>query len=718
MNAFLNAIYEDQEILDLVIGEPLNSVASYLPALLTAVNACLVLSVTDCDGVILFATDRFCELSGFDKDDLTGRRHNIVSSGTSSESFYRDMWDTVLSGKRWTGEICNRAKDGSLYWVDTTILPFTDTHGKITRFVAICNDVTNKKQAEQQLNQSRQRLKSLLLMSGDWYWEQDTQFRFTLLSDGFKKTGKDPAAFLGQTSWDAQCAQDEALWHKHRATLQSQQPFRDFEFLVTSDQNTGLPVWFSLSGEPTYDERGQFMGYQGVGRDISTRFSDQAQLWKLSNLDSLTGLPNRSRFETTLDRCVESGKASGEPFALVMIDIDNLKVVNDSMSFLAGDELLKIMARRLSCSVRQTDFISRLSGDEFAVILLDLGTVKDIHRLIETLRCTLEAPTDNAEQGRCTLSLGASLFPAHASASADLIKNANIALHRAKSNGGGQCVLFESEHKHRVDRRATVLRAIEQAISVDRLMLYYQPVVNPVTRAVVSFEALLRWNHPKNGIISPGEFQEVFENRALTARIGKFVTDMAIKQAALWSRERVDFHKIAINVTTADFVLGGFPIWLADRLMHYGVDPAQICVEVTEGMFLGPSAELVLSGLQIVHDMGAEIAFDDFGTGYASLMHLKMPIDRLKIERTFVTNIENDKTNAAIIEAIVQLGRRLGKGITVEGVETQAQADILLAIGCSQFQGYLYSKPLPAHQVASFIASYSGSKTTASQLSA
>ncbi len=707
MNMLLHAIYEDQKILNLVIGAPLDSPESCLPALITALNACLVVSVTDSDGVILFATDRFCELSGFDKDDLTGRRHNIVSSGTASESFYRDLWDTILSGQRWTGELCNRAKDDSLYWVDTTILPFTDPNGRITRFVAISNDITANKQAEQQLKQSRQQHKTLLLISGDWYWEQDTQFRFTLLSDGFKKTGKDPAAFLGRTSWDALSSLDDAFWHEHRATLQLQQPFRDFEFLVTSDQNTGLPVWFSLSGEPTFDERGQFMGYQGVGRDISTRFSEQAQLWKLSNLDSLTGLPNRSRFEAALDQCVENGKASSEPFALVIIDIDNLKVVNDSMSLRAGDELLKVLARRMSCSVRQTDFISRLSGDEFAVILLDLGAAKDVHRLIETLRCALEAAPEDAEQGRCTLSLGACLFPAHARESADLIKNANIALHRAKSNGGGQCVIFESEHKHRVDRRATVLRAIENAFSVDRLLLHYQPVVNPVTRAVVSFEALLRWNHPKNGITAPGEFQEVFENRALTARIGKFVTDMAIKQAALWTREQVAFHKIAINVTTADFALGAFPTWLADRLMHYGIDPAHICVEVTEGMFLGPSAELVLTGLQIVHDMGAEIAFDDFGTGYASLMHLKMPIDRIKIDRAFVTNVENDKTNAAIIEAIVQLGRSLGKSITVEGVETQSQADLLLAIGCTQFQGYLFSKPLPAHQVAGFIAAFS-----------
>lgn len=709
MNALFKAIYEDQEILDLVNEAPLSTSASYLPALIAALNACLVVSVTDSDGVILFATDRFCELSGFHKDDLTGVRHNIVSSGTNSESFYRDLWDTVSCGKRWKGEICNRAKDGSLYWVDTTILPFTDTNGKITRLVAIYNDITQNKQAEQQLKQSRQQLKTLLLMSGDWYWEQDTQCRFTLLSDGFKKTGKDPAAFLGQTSWDAQGAQDDAFWHEHRAILQSQQPFRDFEFLATSDQNTGLPVWFSLSGEPTYDERGQFMGYQGVGRDISTRFSEQAQLWKLSNLDSLTGLPNRSRFEAKLDHCVESGKASGEPFALVMIDIDNLKVVNDSLSFLAGDEVLKSIARRLSCSVRQTDFISRLSGDEFAVILMGLGAVKDNHRLLETLRCALEAAPENTEQGRCTLSLGASLFPAHASESAELIKNANIALHRAKSNGGGQCVLFESEQKHRVVRRATVLRAIEDAIRVDGLLLHYQPVVNPVTRVVVSLEALLRWDHPQNGLTAPGEFAEVFENRALTARIGKFVTDMAVKQAALWTREQVCFQKIAINVTTADFVLGAFPIWLADRLLHYGLDPAHICVEVTEGMFLGDSAEVVLSGLKIIHDMGAEIAFDDFGTGYASLTHLKMPVHRLKIDRTFVTNIERDKTNTAIIETVVQLGRALGKEITVEGVETQAQADILLAIGCTQFQGYLFSKPLPPHQVGGFIAAFSKS---------
>lgn len=439
--------------------------------------------------------------------------------------------------------------------------------------------------------------------------------------------------------------------------------------------------------------------------DASSLVSITEQFWSLANLDALTGLPNRMSFTEKLANAIKAAKP--EPFALVILDVDNFKSINDSLGHAMGDELLRLVAQRLQATVMPADVVGRLGGDEFAIILRGVKSLQDVHRPLQDLILCIEAPIDILGKNNCTISMGAAHFPSNALDVEDLVRCADIALNSSKSKGLSHYTLFRPEHKLQVERKAGFLRDIEEALNAQSLLLHYQPIVDPRTSTVVALEALLRWNHPRHGFMTAGGFQVVFENMAVAARIGKLVTEMAVRQAAQWKRENVAFGKIGINVTAADFVLGDFPDLLASRLEHYGVAPHYICVEVTEGMFLGQSAERVLKGLNVLHEMGVEIAFDDFGTGYASLTHLKMPIDRLKIDKSFVSNIETDQHNCAIIQAVVALGRGLCKEITVEGVETEEQARILLELGCSQHQGYLYSKPLPAPAVAGFVEAFS-----------
>ena len=308
--------------------------------------------------------------------------------------------------------------------------------------------------------------------------------------------------------------------------------------------------------------------------------------------------------------------------------------------------------------------------------------------------------------------MGVTLFPDDATDSATLIKNADIALYRAKAAGRCQYVLFRQELRLAIERQAALIEEVESAIRDGTLTLQYQPVVDTVSHTVMSFEALLRWQHPTQGLVSVGLYPQVFDNQGLSARIGRLVTEFALSQAAQWLKDGVAFSRVAINVTAADFVLSSLPEALAERMAFHGLKPQHVGVEVTEGMFLGRTAVSVLSGLHQIHQLGCEISFDDFGTGYASLMHLKLPIDRLKIDRSFVTGIENDPTNAAIVRAIADLSQALGKKVTVEGVETASQVALLQGMGCRFFQGNYFSKPLYAFEVPDFIEQFNQGTST------
>ena len=556
------------------------SALSELIAYRTALDMHSIVSVTDTMGNITFANQRFCDISGYTSGELLGQNHRLLKSGDNPVGCFEDLWHTVSSGKTWRGDICNRAKDGTLFWVDSTITPVRDDRGQIAQYVAIFYDITLRRQGER-------------------------------------------------------------------------------------------------------------------------------RLLELANLDTLTGLPNRMRFNAALAHAIADALTSKQPFALAIIDLDNFKEVNDLLGHDVGDELLASVAKRLRQSLRANDLIARLGGDEFGMIIHDIGAGPTLARPLEALMNTMTAPMEIAGQlRRVSLSMGVTLFPDDASDSASLIKNADIALYRAKATGRGHYVLFHQEMRLALERQAHLIAEVEDAIRLGTLTLQYQPVVDIDTHTVMSFEALLRWQHPTRGLVSVGLYTQVFENQGLSARIGRLVADVALSQAARWLRDGVPFSRVAINVTAADFVLNAFPENLAERMAHHGLLPQHVGVEVTEGMFLGRTAVSVLDGLHQIHTMGCEISFDDFGTGYASLMHLKLPIDRLKIDRSFVTGIETDPTNAAIVHAIADLSKALGKKVTVEGVETQGQVELLKSMGCRFFQGNYFSKPLSAADVPQFITQF------------
>jgi len=688
-----------------------------LQAYRNALDHHTIMSVTDAKGNIVFVNERFCDISGYRQDELLGQDHRLLNTGKNPPGYFADLWNTVSSGQTWRGEICNQAKDGSLFWVDGTVAPMLDGEGHINQYVAIFYDITQRRLGERHLRESRERFKSLLAMSSDWYWESDTAHRFTLMSEGIDDTGIHRLSIIGKRLWELDVDPSDVNWAIHQQTLEVKRSFSNFEFRIRNPKAPQTWLWLNISGRPTRDASGRFAGYRGVGRDVTARRQSQDKLWELANLDPLTGLPNRMRFNEALNHAVTQAQQLQHPFALAIIDLDNFKEVNDSQGHDVGDELLTAVAKRLSSVLRGNDLIARIGGDEFGVLIHGLGSGTNLTRPLDAMLNAMAEPVlAGAQLQRCSLSMGVTLYPADSTESANLIKNADIALYRAKAAGRGRYVMFHPRLKDDVDSQATLMREIEVAIVNGSLSLRYQPVVDWVRGEVVSLEALLRWQHPMRGTVSAGLFPQVFDNLGVAAQIGRLVTQMTVRQASAWLQQGVPFHKIAINVTAGDFLLGAFPATLAEQLRIHQLPSTHIGVEVTEGMFLGRTAVTVMNGLEVLHHMGIEISFDDFGTGYASLMHLKLPIDRLKIDRSFVHDIAADtadaRTNAAIVHAVTDLGRRLGKHITVEGVETLAQLNMLTQIGCSQFQGNHFSEPLLPHDVPAFIADFNARHAT------
>jgi diguanylate cyclase (GGDEF)-like protein/PAS domain S-box-containing protein len=439
--------------------------------------------------------------------------------------------------------------------------------------------------------------------------------------------------------------------------------------------------------------------YLSISRDITEKREIEDQVrWKAAH-DDLTHLPNRAQFQTHLERAVRLAGQDG--FALLVLDIDNFKMVNDTLGHDAGDCLLKTVAERVGGAVRQGDVLARLAGDEFAVIARGVRTESGAAMIAERIFQSLREPwLYQGRLGECRLSIGASLAPRHGDTSEGLLKHADIALYEAKSRGKGQIAVFRPSMKAAVERRNRQIELARHALSRNVIVPYYQPKIELGFGRVAGFEALLRWRHPTQGVQMPHTIQAAFEDLELAGEITQRMLGQVLLDMRRWLDRGVDFGHVAINVTAADLRQEDFAVRLLANLDAHALPHECLQVEITETVFLGRGAEYVERALRLLHDAGIRVALDDFGTGYASLSHLKQfPVDIVKIDRSFLHDFAVDPQNQAIINTVISLGHSLDIAIVAEGIETVEQQRHLLARGCTYGQGYLYGKAVPAQRV-------------------
>lgn len=462
-----------------------------------------------------------------------------------------------------------------------------------------------------------------------------------------------------------------------------------------------------LTINTSYNEDGSVRCRIGLFSDITKKKQSDAFIWRQANYDHLTGLPNRQLFQDRLDRAIARADRSGLPMALVFLDLDFFKDVNDTLGHGMGDELLKQVAVRLGGCVRATDTVARLGGDEFTIVIGELNDTEVADRICQqTLRVLAQPYYLGEEVAAISTSMGVTMYPDDGSNAQELLKNADLAMYAAKDKGRNQFCYFTPKMQQNAHSRRQLLRDLVGALGQSQFVLHYQPIVELSTGRIRKAEALIRWRHPELGLVFPGDFIPFAEDAGIIVRIGDWVFREATRQVALWRASYAADFQVSVNVSPAQFMTEGLrhDEWLA-HLQELNLSGDSIVVEITERLLMDANAE-VSSKLLAFRDVGIQVALDDFGTGYSSLSYLKkFDIDYIKIDQSFVRNLEPDSDDMALCEAIIVMAHRLGLTVIAEGVETVEQRDLLIRAGCDYGQGYLFSAPTGAESFSTFLAS-------------
>jgi diguanylate cyclase (GGDEF)-like protein/PAS domain S-box-containing protein len=785
--------------------------------------------ITDRHGTIVWVNHAFTGMTGYSKEEALGKNPRLLKSGEQPEGYYAKLWSTISSGKVWQGEIVNRRKDGTTNTEEMTITPVTQDLGSMTDtyFIAIKQDITERKRAEEELYRSRQMLQSTLDTIPQRVFWKDRNSTYLGCNRAFATDAglNNPAEIIGKSdfelAWsgtaDRYRADDKRVMEKGSAKL---------NFDETQSRPDGSLLWLRTNKLPLHDREGKVTGIigtyediterkqaeqalrtsekryrllfernlagvfrttvegrllecnhaaarmfgydspeevlalpvtslyhtasdreaflrklkseksltnhemklrrkngdstclignmslvddnSGVGRiiegtlvDITERKVAEERVQFLAYYDALTGLPNRTLLQDRLTKALASARRQKCKVALLFLDLDRFKIINDSLGHSFGDLLLQEVAERLKRFAREQDTVARLGGDEFLIVLTALKDVGDAAVAAERIM--------NAMTTACVIqcrslsigcSLGISIFPEHGTDGETLIKNADTAMYCAKDGGRNNFQFFTADMNAQAVERLTLENSLRLALGREELFLVYQPQMDIATGRITGLEALLRWQHPELGLVPPDKFIRIAENSGLIMPIGEWVLRTACRQARKWQDEGLPAVPVAVNVSAVQFRQEDFCEVIRRVLHETGLAPQYLELELTESLLLS-NADVTLSVLQELNAMGLTLAIDDFGTGYSSLSYLKQfPVSKLKIDRSFVRDIAVNPDDAAITTAIISMAKSLHLKVIAEGVEDEAQMSFLRAHQCGEIQGYYFSKPLAVDKVA------------------
>lgn len=653
-----------------------------------------IVSITDKKGRITYVNDAFVSISGYAREELLGQNHRILNSGHHPAEFFHEMYRTLAHRKVWRAPVKNRRKDGTFYWVDALIVPLIDSGGRVKGYISVRLDITSAVKSHIDLDERNRLLNGVLENFPGGIAVYDTDLRMTVCNERQKElleypdhlfsngmpTLEDLVRFNARRGEYGDGDVDDLV----KARMELARQFQPHSFVRVRPNGKYLEV----KGAPLGDG-----GFVSIHMDVTERQRDQATIEALAHHDVLTGLANRRLLRDRLQVALARVKR-GDKLAVLYLDLDRFKTVNDIMGHPVGDALLQAVALRLKKGTRATDTVARLGGDEFAILQIGPKSAANVATLAARLIKTISAPY---EIGGQTLSIGTSIgiamAPTDSTDADELLKSADLALYQVKADGRGHFRFFEPQMNERVQARCIIENGLRSALERDEFELHYQPIVCTESRRVTSCEALLRWHHPKMGPISPSAFIPVAEDSGLIVPIGDWVLKKACQDARSWP----EHINVSVNMSVAQFRSRDLYTMVLDALE--GFDPARLILEITETTLM-QSNEETIERMTRLQSLGVRFALDDFGTGYSSLGYLqKFPFDKIKIDRSFIATAGNNARAKTLLSAIANLGKALNMQTIAEGIETDADLANVKAQGCTEAQGYLFSRAIPARQL-------------------
>ncbi len=583
---------------------------------------------------------------------------------------------------------------------------FNKPDGAVAGLIGTITDVTGLKEAEAALRQGEERFRDLTEMSSDWYWEQDANLRFTQISSKISEFSLDAEEHIGRTRWEMPLLNVSAeQWEAHKRLLAAHEPFQDF--IYQRNDTGGNLLTISTSGRPIFDEQGRFKGYRGTGRDITKQKQVEEQIRFMAHHDELTQLPNRTLLHDRIGQAIAQAQRNRQTLALLFIDLDRFKTVNDSLGHPVGDRLLKAVGERLIACTRGSDTIARIGGDEFVVLLTDLGQPEDARHVAQKVLDSLSEPLMiDGHELKVTPSLGICAYPHDGEDVETLMRNADTAMYYAKQVGRNNFQFFTQAMNDAAQERLVLENDLRHAVERGEFTLHYQPQLDLKTGGIVGFEALVRWLHPQRGMVGPSQFIPAAEETGLIEPIGEWVLREACSQARMWHQAGHPQLQVSVNCSAQQFQRESLVETVGRILRETGLSANRLDLEITESVIIQRSEE-VIARIQAFDDMGVRISIDDFGTGYSSLSYLKrFAIHQLKIDQSFVRDISSDPDDAAIVSAIIAIAHSLGLAVVAEGVETAEQLAFLKSLGCDAAQGYYFSKPVPAEEFSQLLGGW------------
>jgi diguanylate cyclase (GGDEF)-like protein/PAS domain S-box-containing protein len=668
--------------------------------------------VWNSDAIIHEANKSAATLLGYDgAEDLIGKSWLDFVAPEDRQARAERIRSLEKAGGISESEFRMLRKDGSYRFVQGRVVVELDSAGHFTRAIAAARDITDRKAAEEAVYLSEARFRSAFEAAGHGMALVALDGRFLKVNAAYCQiTGYSEDEMLARAFQDITYPEDLAESVKNFLRLRNRE-ISTYQIEKRFVRKDGGVVWGQANVSVVCDAARAPIYYVSQVQDITARKAAEAALRAQALHDPLTGLPNRPAFLERLKEAFASSRRGAEVFAVLYLDLDRFKDVNDTLGHAEGDRLLQAVAARLKSDVRESDFTARFGGDEFAVLQTGLNDPSDAGALAAKLTKSMAAPYQMAapfqierNEMLITVSIGISFYDPGIANPEAMLTQADLALYRAKDEGRDRFCFHSAELDREVRERVALTNELRAALCNDELELYYQPQVELASGRIVGLEALTRWNHPQRGLLMPDAFIHIAERTGSICALGHWVLDHACRQIKAWRDQGIAPPLLAINVSAAEMHgYSEFEQFLADSFKRWSIAPGDIELELTESVLM-ETTQMHSDALARIKELGASIAIDDFGTGYSSLAYLSAyPVSRIKIAQRFMLGIPDNAGDVAITNATLSLARELGIKVIAEGVQTKAQLDFLVSAGCAVGQGFYFSKAVQAGRAAEFL---------------